>query len=160
MSRCLNEGKKVLSNDNLWPQWGVTQRNVRNFLLKFRVTALPSIFHSGFSREMVIRSFKVTSREQIREKKKICDRITAFILSSPLPICPFIDTYKSSVIKIFFILLLLFLTINILVADLNFNQISPLMILPNLKINWFDRIYFRVHVFLIIHESLSINLNT
>lgn len=93
-SRWLNEGKKVLSNDNLWPQWGeVTQRNARNFLLKFRVTALPSIFHSGFSREMVIRSFKVTSREQIGKKrrKKSRDRITAFTLSSPLPIFPFID---------------------------------------------------------------------
>lgn len=94
-NRWLNEGKKVLSNDNLWPQWGgVTQRNARNFLLKFRVTALPSIFHSGFSREMVIRSFKVTSREQIggkKGRKKSRDRITAFILSSPLPIFPFID---------------------------------------------------------------------
>lgn len=116
----------MLSNDNLW-QWGVTQRNVRNFLLKFRVIVLPSIFHSGFSREMVIRSFKVTSREQIGGKKKrFRDRITAFILSSSLSICPFIDTYKSSVIKIFYIFYtphILFLTIacNIFVADLNFS---------------------------------------
>lgn len=106
-----------------------------------------------FSREMVIRSFKVTSREQIGKK----DFAIESQLSSSLPICPFfINTYKSSVIKISYVYIphnffYQFFACNIFVVDLNFDQISPLNYAPQ-----FDRMNFRVHIFFD-HSRIVIN---
>lgn len=106
-----------------------------------------------FSREMVIRSFKVTSREQIGKK----DFAIESQLSSSLPICSFfINTYKSSVIKISYVYIphnffYQFFACNIFVVDLNFDQISPLNHAPQ-----FDRMNFRVHIFFD-HPRIVIN---
>lgn len=106
-----------------------------------------------FSREMVIRSFKVTSREQIGKK----DFAIESQLSSSLPVCPFfINTYKSSVIKISYVYIphnffYQFFACNIFVVDLNFDQISPLNYAPQ-----FDRMNFRVHIFFD-HSRIVIN---
>lgn len=117
-----------------------------------------SLFHRSSTRvflawNVVIRSFKVTSREQIGKK----DFAIESQLSSSLPICPFfINTYKSSVIKISYVYIphnffYQFFACNIFVVDLNFDQISPLNYVPQ-----FDRMNFRVHIFFD-HSRIVIN---